>query len=158
MHPFRVILLVALVATTLPAGAPAAAEPEVEYQNRAHLLPPGLPFPEAVRVDRTLYLSGQVGLVPGKMALVPGGIGPEARQVMENIGLVLRANGLGFDDLVKCTAMLADMSEWAAFNEVYRGYFHDHFPARSAFGATGLALGARVELECTAVIRAPAAR
>jgi 2-iminobutanoate/2-iminopropanoate deaminase len=113
-----------------------------------------LPFSQAVRVDNVLYLSGALGIAPGKMELVPGGIESEARQTMENIGAILRARGLSFDDVFKCTAMLADMKEWPAFNKVYVGYFKpDRLPTRSAFGAAGLALNARVELECWAYER-----
>ena len=70
---------------------------------------------------------------------------------MENIGAVLAENGLSFDDVFKCTIMLADMSNWAEFNSVYVRYFKPgRMPARSAFGASGLALGALVEVECCA--------
>jgi reactive intermediate/imine deaminase len=111
----------------------------------------GLPFSEAVRVGGFLCLSGQIGNVPGKMQLANGGIEAETRQMMENIGRVLAANGLGFDAVFKCTVMMADMSQWAAFNAVYVGYFRPgRLPARSAFGTTGLALGAAVEMECWA--------
>ena len=110
-----------------------------------------LPFSQAVRVGNVLYLSGALGNAPGKAELVTGGIEAEARQTMENIGAVLRENGLSFADVFKCTVMLADMSKWADFNEVYSTYFNpDRLPARSAFGASGLALGAQVEVECWA--------
>ena len=111
----------------------------------------GLPFSAAVRVGDMLHLSGVLGNRPGTLELVEGGIAAEARQAMENIGRVLAACGLGFADVVKCTIMLADMSEWRAFNQVYVAYFEPgRLPARSAFGATGLALGARVEIEALA--------
>ena len=111
----------------------------------------GLPFSQAVRVDNVLYLSGVLGNVPGKAELVPGGIEAEARQTMENIGTLLRRNGLSFDHVFKCTVMLADMATWADFNRVYVNYFDpDRLPARSAFGVSGLALGAQVEVECWA--------
>ena len=111
----------------------------------------GLPFSVAVRVGDVLYLSGALGHLPGKMQLAPGGIEAETKQTMENVGATLRAHGLAFDDVFKCTVMLADMNEWAAFNRVYVSYFKpDRLPARSAFGVSGLALGARVELECWA--------
>ena len=111
----------------------------------------GLPFSSAVLVGHVLYLSGALGNVPGKQELVPGGLEAETRQTMENIRAVLRAHKLGFDDVFKCTVMLADMNDWAAFNRVYLTYFKpDRLPARSAFGASALALGARVELECWA--------
>jgi 2-iminobutanoate/2-iminopropanoate deaminase len=117
--------------------------PEVKRLN--------LPFSQAVRVGDVLYLSGALGIVPGKMELASGGMEAETRQTMENIGTILRANGRSFDDVFKCTAMLADMNEWPAFNAVYVTYFKpDRLPARSAFGASGLALGARIELECWA--------
>jgi 2-iminobutanoate/2-iminopropanoate deaminase len=109
-----------------------------------------LPFSEAVRIDNLLLLSGQIGAVPGTTRLVPGGMKEEARQVMTNIKAILEAHGYSMSDLVKCTVMLADMDQWAAFNEVYRTFFDKRFPARSAFGANGLALGAQVEVECMA--------
>ena len=110
-----------------------------------------LPFSDAVRVGDVLYLSGQLGNVPEKLVLAPGGIEGQTRQMMENIARVLNANGLSFDDVFKCTVMMGDMAQWAAFNQIYVGYFKpDRLPARSAFGASGLALGAAVEMECWA--------
>jgi reactive intermediate/imine deaminase len=124
---------------------------EPQYISSPAMKAAGLPFSAAVRVGEVLYLSGQLGNVPGKLELVPGGMEAETRQTMANIGAVLSANGLSLDDVFKCTVMLADMSEWAAFNRVYVSYFKpDRLPARSAFGAASLALGARVELECWA--------
>ena len=79
-----------------------------------------------------------------------GGLEAETRQTMENIKASLEAHGYSMNDLVKCTVMLADISRWAAFNEIYKTWFDDHFPARSAFGANGLALGAQVEIDCIA--------
>jgi len=112
-----------------------------------------LPFSQAVRVGDVLYLSGALGNVPGKMELVPGGMEAETRQMMENIGTVLKENGLTFDDVFKCLVMMADMSKWGDFNKVYLTYFKpDRLPARSAFGANALALGAQVEVECMAYI------
>lgn len=140
--------LVAFLAVTLTTFTQAA---EVTHLNESGALPPGLPFSEAVRVDDTLYLSGQVATQPGVLELVPGGMEAEARQVLNNISAVLAANGLTLDDVVKCTVMLADIAEWPAFNEVYAEFFSEPYPARSAFAASGLALGARVELECMAV-------
>ncbi len=111
----------------------------------------GLPFSDAVRVGDILYLSGQIGNLHGKMELAPGGIEGQTRQMMENIARILNANGRSFDDVFKCTVMLADMSQWAAFNNVYVTYFRPHrLPARSSFGTKGLALGAAVEMECWA--------
>ena len=125
----------------------------MEFFNSPAATAAKLPFSQAVRVGDVLYLSGALGNVPGKLELVAGGMEAEARQTMENIGAVLRANGLSFADVFKCTVMLADMSRWADFNKVYVTYFDpDRLPARSAFGANGLALGAQVEVECWAYV------
>jgi 2-iminobutanoate/2-iminopropanoate deaminase len=111
----------------------------------------GLPFCFAVRAGDFLFLSAAIGNRPGTMTLVEGGFSAQSRQAMENIGEVLGACGLGFADTVKFTIMLADMRRWAEFNAVYLGYFDpDRLPARSAFGANGLALGGEVEIECVA--------
>ncbi|MCP4757032.1 MAG: RidA family protein [Proteobacteria bacterium] len=109
------------------------------------------PFSEAVRVGDMLYLSGQLGL-DSSMKLVPGGIAEETRQTMENIKTTLERHGSCLDRVVKATVMMADMGEWGAMNKVYVGFFSKHLPARSAFGVSGLALGARVEIECTALL------
>ena len=110
-----------------------------------------LPFSEAVRVGSMLYLSGAIG-IDDAGALVPGGIEAETRQALENIRSVLERHGSSLDRVIKCTVMLADMQEWAAMNRVYVGHFSSNLPARSAFGASGLALGGRVEIECMATI------
>ena len=139
-----------LTLAVLAGSATAAAD--VEFLNSGKVVPATLPFSEAVRVGDTLYLSGQIGIEPGTMRLVAGGLENETRQTMDNIRTTLQAHGFAMDDLVKCTAMLADMSRWNQFNEVYRGYFpKGRYPARSALGASGLALGAQVEVECIAV-------
>ena len=123
----------------------------MQYFQTPEMKDLGLPFCSAVRVGDMLYLSGALGNLPGTLTLAPGGIAGEARQTMENIGAVLKHCGLGFADVVKCTVFLADMSEWAEFNKVYVSYFAPgKFPARSAFGCNGLALGGRLEVECIA--------
>ncbi len=124
----------------------------MEFLNSGKVLPAGLPFSEAVRVGNVLYLSGQMGIVPGSTRLVTGGIREEAKQALMNIRATLEAHGLTMRDVAKCTIMLADISEWQVFNEVYKGFFEPPYPVRSALGANGLALGARVEVECVAVI------
>lgn len=110
-----------------------------------------LPFSTAVRVGKMLYLSGQIGL-DGSGKLVPGGIAAETRQAMDNIQATLEQYGSSLDNVIKVTVMLADINEWSEMNKVYVTYFGKHFPARSALGANGLALGARVEIECIAVL------
>lgn len=125
---------------------------EVEYFPVAESLGSmKLPFSEAVRVGPILYLSGAMGIDrSGK--IVPGGIEPETRQALANIRAVLERHGSSMDRVFKCTVMLADMQEWPAMNGVYVRHFPTHLPARSAFGASGLALGGRVEIECIATV------
>lgn len=136
------------LAMALPAQAA-----DVEYLNSGKILPTTMPFSEAVRVGDTVYLSGQVGNIPGSIDLAPGGMKGEAKQVMENIKTSLEAHDLTMNNLVKCLVILTDMSEWADFNEIYKDYFEEgRFPARSALGVSGLAFGAKVEAECIAVV------
>lgn len=115
-------------------------------------LPSGmkLPFSEAVRVGSMLYLSGQMG-IDESGRLVPGGIEAETRQILTNVRAVLERHGSAMDRVVKCLVMLADIADWPAMNRVYLEYFTAPLPARSAFGANGLALGGRVEIEVVAV-------
>ena len=144
LHPLRrVVTALAL----LLLSACASSRPAEFYTITEG---PPRPFSPAVRVNGFIYLSGQVGTdSAGK--LVPGGIQAETRQTMENIRAVLVRTGSSFDRVVKCTAFLADMNEWGAMNEVYVTYFAaNKRPARSALGASGLALGAKVEIECIA--------
>ena len=116
---------------------------------------PALPFSESVRVGNMIYLSGQLG-TDSTGRLVPGGVQAETRQALRNIAAALERQGLTLDRVVKCTVMLADIRDWAAMNEVYLTFFRGHRPARSAFATSGLALGARLELECIAAGDSPA--
>ena len=122
------------------------------YLQSASFAEMGLPFCEVVRYGNTLYLSGQVGNIPGTANLVEGGIVPETRQTMLNIKQVLEANGSSLDQVIKCTCMLADIEDWAAMSEAYVEFFPNQKPARSAFATSGLAIGARVEIECIAYV------
>lgn len=148
---FAQIALLVLCGICSAVPALAADTPKVEFLDSGKVNAKGFPFSEAVRAGNTVYLSGQVGVSPGTDKLVPGGIREEARQTLENVRTSLQAHGLEMNQVVKCTVMLADIAEWATFNEVYKTFFKSPYPARSAFGASGLALGARVELECIAV-------
>jgi reactive intermediate/imine deaminase len=125
--------------------------PEVSYLQMPGMEGRDLPFSSAVQVGNTLYLSGNLGNTPGTLDLAEGGIQGETRQTLENITAVLEQFGSSMDNVVKCTVFLADMAEWGAMNEVYKTFFKNP-PARSALGASGLALGARVEIECIAVV------
>ncbi|HEX7112086.1 MAG TPA: Rid family detoxifying hydrolase [Mizugakiibacter sp.] len=148
-RPFRSVLFAFFA---LSAALPAFAAETPHYYRAPETAKADLPFSDAVRVGDLLFLSGQIGVLPGTLKLAPGGITSEARQAMENIRNVLAANGASMDDVVKCTAFLADIKEWPAFNAVYRGFFKAHLPARSAMATSGLAMGARVEVECIAAV------
>ncbi len=124
--------------------------PTIEYLTPFG--PPTNPFSPAVRVGSILYLAGQLG-TDSTGTVVKGGIEAETRQTLRNIANVLDKTGSSMDRVVKCTAFLADMKEWPAMNVVYASFFPTHKPARSAFGATGLALNARVEIDCIAVVK-----
>ena len=120
----------------------------VEYFGRPTLGDRPLPFSSAVRIGDMLYLSGQMGFHDD--GTLPEGVEAQARRVLDNVGAVLEAAGLSLADVFHCTVMLADMTDWPAFNRVYLDYFTEPLPTRSAFGVNGLALGGLVELECQA--------
>jgi 2-iminobutanoate/2-iminopropanoate deaminase len=146
----RVVLpAIAGVLAMMSASSSTAAD-KPQFLNSPRALELDRPFSEAVRAGDFLFLSGAIGEVDGKLA--PGGIQPEARQTLLNVKRVLEENGASLEDVVKCTVFLADIAEWPAFNTVYREFFKKPFPARSAFAASGLAMNARVELECIAYV------
>jgi reactive intermediate/imine deaminase len=143
-----------LAVPMLLVAAPLAAQdksPEVKY-----IVPTGaaatLPFSPAVRVGPMLYLAGQLG-TDSTNKLAPGGIEAETRQALTNIKRLLENNGSDMDHVVKCLVMLADIAEWGKMNTVYVTFFPTHRPARSAMGASGLALNGRVEIECMATVK-----
>ena len=120
---------------------------QIEFYNTSDKYP----FSEATVVNNVIYLSGKIGTDPSTGELVEGGIALETKQIMDNIKNTLTKMGSSMDNIFKCTCMLADISEWKQMNDVYRTYFKDNFPSRSAFAGSGLALGARVEIECWAI-------
>jgi reactive intermediate/imine deaminase len=114
-------------------------------------IPPSqLPFSKVVEANGFVFLAGQIGDAPGSNGPVPGGIEAETRQTLENIGALLRAVGLDYGDVVRCTVYIVDFGEFAAMNAVYRGYFRSDLPVRATVQVVGLALGARIEIEVTA--------
>jgi 2-iminobutanoate/2-iminopropanoate deaminase len=139
---------IVLAALLVPAALAA--------QDRDPIRPPGsptiAPFTPGIRSGNLVFASGTLGIPPGGTALVPGGIRAETRQVMENLERVFQAAGTSLARSVKCLVFLADLSEFAAMNEVYATFFPNvPPPARSTVGAT-LLFGARVEIECIAVV------
>ena len=136
---------------TSTAEAAAPARPAVERYPMAPINGTPAPFSKAVRAGEILYLSGVIGrTADGK---VPDGIEAQTRAAMDDIGATLKKAGLGYGDIIHCTVFLADFTkDYNDFNEIYASYFRARKPARSAFGATNIALGGRLEIECIAVV------
>ena len=137
---------------TLLLSAVAVGADKPEFLTSSDPARRDLPFSEAVRAGDLLFLAGQIALDPATGKVPAGGIKAEARQTLKQIQDVLTRHGASLADVVKCTVFLADIGEWATFNEVYREFFKPPYPARSALGASGLAIGARVEVECIAYV------
>ncbi len=133
-----------------------ACQPESSLPHREVLAKDLAPLPfftPAIRTGNLVFLSGQIGVLPGTIELIEGGIEAETRQTLDNITEVLERSGLTRDDVVKCTVFLADIANYQAMNEVYQTYFPSDPPARSTVAGSGLALGATVEIECIAAVR-----
>lgn len=109
------------------------------------------PYSQAIEINKTLYVSGQVPIVPAIGKVIDGGIVEQTKQVLENVGAILQSAGYKFDDVVKTTVLLADMKYFTAMNEVYAKYFTDPFPARVAYQVVALPLGVLVEIDAIAV-------
>ncbi len=139
------------VVALLAAAGSVAAE-KAQFLNSPRAIELDRPFSEAVRAGDFLFLSGQLGEVPATGKLAEGGLEAETRQTLNNVKNVLEAHGAALSDVVKCTVFLADIAEWPAFNAIYRQFFQKPYPARSALAASGLAMNARVELECIAYV------
>jgi len=144
-----------LIAIAAGASLAACARPNQTLELEFYPSPrPNAVFSPAVRVGNILFLSGQIG-TDSTNRLVPGGLQAEARQALNNIKSTLEKYGSSMDRVAKCTVFLADFQkDYNDFNEIYVTYFRARKPARSAFGATNLALGARLEIECIAAVDA----
>jgi len=143
----RTTILAALLLIVACSPEPAQTKQTIRMPGSLE----GLPFSTAVRVGDMLYLSGQVGTRPGTTELVEGGVGAETRQSLENIAAVLAFAGSSLEQVVKCTVFLGDIADYQEMNAVYREFFMEDPPARSTVAGSGLALGASVEIECTAL-------
>jgi reactive intermediate/imine deaminase len=141
------IMIVLALSTVMTSGITAQQKEVLKVPGAVA----GLPFSPAIRVGNIIYLSGQLGNKMGTRELVPGGIGAETRQTLENIKTVVEAAGSSMDKVFKCTVFLADIADYGKMNEVYATFFSKDPPTRSTIAGSGLALGARVEIECMAV-------
>jgi reactive intermediate/imine deaminase len=133
------------------SGANGRSSHRLEYFSTPKAAP--LPFSDAVRVGNLIYVSGQLG-TDENLKLAPGGVLAETNRALENISAILKRSGSSLEHVVKCTVMLADISEWDAMNTVYTTFFpKNRLPARCAFAGTGLAFGARIEIDCVAAVK-----
>jgi len=110
------------------------------------------PYSQAVQVNETLYVSGQIGFIPETMAIVDGGAAAETDQALKNMGKILEEAGSSYKNVVKTTVLLKDIGDYAAVNEVYSKYFSEARPARAAYQVAALPKGATVEIEAIAII------
>jgi len=140
--------LISLSVIVLATGSLAAQGKEVLQVPGAVA---GLPFSPVVKAGNLLFLSGQIGNVPGTRQLADTGITGQTRQTLENIKATLVAAGSSLERVVKCTVFLLNIADYAAMNAVYATYFPKDPPARSTVAGSGLAIGAKVEIECVAV-------
>ena len=138
-----------LVAGCQAGGNPVDQQAAMEVFQMSDA--PNLPFSSAVRAGDLLFLSGQIGNIPGTLDLAEGGVAAETRQTLENIRSVVEFAGSSVDRIVKCTVFLLDINDYAEVNAVYAEFFGDDPPARSALAGSGLAIGAKVEIECIAL-------
>ena len=112
--------------------------------------PSSLPFSKVVEANGFVFLAGQIGDAPGSNGPVPGGIEAETRATLDNVGRLLRAVGLDYRDVVKCTVYITDFADFAPMSAVYRDYFPTEMPTRATVQVVALALGAKVEIEVMA--------
>ena len=141
------------VANKKVASNSQSSQNEIQYVNSDETKEKGYPFSDATVVNGIIYLSGAIGTLPDG-SLVSGGIVAETRQTMMNIKNRLEKMGGSMDDIFKCTCMLADIKDWSLMSQEYKKFFNpDKLPARSAFAGSGLALGAKLEIECMAIKR-----
>ena len=110
------------------------------------------PYSQAIRAGDFLFVSGQIPLDPASGTLIDGGVTNQTRRVLENLGAILTAAGVSFDRVVKTTVYLADMTEFAAMNEVYAEFFPQPAPARATIQAAALPRNVRVEIDLIAYI------
>ncbi|XP_053322243.1 2-iminobutanoate/2-iminopropanoate deaminase isoform X2 [Spea bombifrons] len=109
-------------------------------------------YSQAVVVDKTMYVSGQLGMDPVTGQLVPGGVKNEAKQALINMGEILKAAGSDYNNVVKTTVLLADINDFNDVNEIYKQFFKNNYPARAAYQVAALPRGGRVEIEAVAVV------
>lgn len=145
----RIYFFAILISVMFSCGQNQNSDASVIFHKTHEPKKSNAPFSDAVQVGGLFFLSGQVGMDHTTRKLVSGGIKEETKQTLENIKAVLTHHDMDMDDVVKCTVILSDINDFSAFNEVYKTYFPQK-PARTTFAAKGLAVGAKIEIECIA--------
>ncbi|WP_299901471.1 RidA family protein [uncultured Aquimarina sp.] len=145
----RIYFFVMLISMMFSCGKNQSSNTSVIFHKTHEPKKSNAPFSDAVQVGNLFFLSGQVGMDHTTRKLASGGIKAETKQTLENIKAVLAHHDMEMNDVVKCTVILSDIADFSAFNEVYKTYFPQK-PARTTFAAKGLAVGAKIEIECIA--------
>lgn len=146
-NSFYFIITLALVSVT---PLKAQEESSINFHASHEEKRQSAPYSDAVSVGNLFFLTGQIGMDHSTRTMVTGGIKAETEQVIKNIAAVLEHHGMNLDGVVKCTVILSNIDDFAAFNEVYIKYFTNK-PARTTFAASGLAANAMIEIEVVAV-------
>ncbi|MCM4168562.1 Putative aminoacrylate peracid reductase RutC [Arenibacter antarcticus] len=148
MENYSIIIFICLLTSTTEL---MAQQVEIPIFHKSHVeRKKNAPFSDAVQVGNLFFLSGQIGMDNHKSEVVSGGITAETEQTIHNIQEVLRQHGMELENVIKCTVILRNIDDFAAFNEVYTGYFPQK-PVRTTFAASGLAMDAKIEIEVVAV-------
>ena len=146
MNKFYMVLISFFIIT----GCASQNKPQLDVLGTEKTKQLNLPFSEAVALGNLLFLSGQIGNLPGQLKVVEGGIKAQTQQTMKNIKTILEKYNSGMDKIIKCTIFMKNISEWSLMNVAYLEALENHRPARSALGVNGLALNSLVEIECIA--------
>ncbi len=149
MKPFHYAVL-SLLMSGVMATTYAQESTEIIFHKSHEPKKQNAPFSDAVQAGNTFYLAGQIGMDQATRTLVEGGVQAETRQAIKNIADVLAQHEMTLDNVVKCTVILSDISDFAAFNEIYAQYFTKK-PARTTFAASGIAANGKVEIDVIAV-------
>ena len=142
----NLILLIAIIVTS--CGTQQISKTVIMTDNAPK---PIGPYSQAISAGDFIFVSGQIGINPSTGELAAGDIKTEAKQVMENIGAVLKAAGSDYSSIVKTTIYLKDMNDFKSVNEIYSEYFKGEYPARETVGVASLPKNARVEISVVAV-------
>ena len=148
-HNMKNLFLIFLLIFSIPA----IFCQDIIFVNSELHLENDAPFSEATIVNGIIYLSGEIGTLPNNK-VIDGGIVPETIQALSNISNELERMGSSIDNVFKCTCMLVDIMDWPEMSKAYKTFFKkEKLPSRSAFAGSGLALNAKIEIECMATLK-----